>query len=121
MRILIAEDEPKARQFLVEHFQAAGYEVEGTSSSLGIFEGLHRRPADVLLLDMWLEDSTDGLAVLREVRNMSPKTSVIVITGVEEDATREEVFQLGASAMFQKPIRLDELDDAITRLAKGSL
>ena len=118
MRILIAEDEPKARQFLLEHFQAAGYEVDATSSSLGVFDGLHRRPTDVLLLDMWLEDSTDGVNVLREVRKMSPKTAVIVLTGVEEDNTRETVLGLGALALFNKPIRLDELDDLLARLSK---
>jgi DNA-binding response OmpR family regulator len=116
MKILIAEDEPKARELLRAHFEASGHSVTATGSSLGMFQMLYRDHPDVLLLDMWLEDSTDGLSVLREVRRMVPTTKVVVVTGVEEESTREDVLKLGAAEMFQKPIRLDELDRLLVDL-----
>ena len=120
MRVLIAEDEPKVREFLQLHFQMAGHQVDGTPSAQGIREHLSRQAPDVLLLDMWLQDSKDGFAVLEEARRLAPRTAIIVITGIEEDTTRERALKLGALALLNKPIRLEELDSLVAGLSSSS-
>ncbi len=119
MKILIAEDESKLLESLQAYFQAAGHTVAGTETGQGAIDALRAGAPDVLLLDMWLKDAVSGMQVLKEAKQIAPKTTVIVITGLEEESIEQDVLQLGALALLRKPIRLDELDRLITQAARS--
>ena len=116
MKIVLAEDEPKVLEFLELFFRDAGHEVLTTSSGQGTLDLLRSAQPDVLLLDLWLTDNIDGMAILKQHKQLSPKTSAIVISGTEEESAEADVRKLGAVALLKKPIRLDELDELVRRL-----
>ena len=56
----------------------------------------------LVVLDILMENMT-GLEVQEELRTLSPRTSVIVMTGREDPNTRSTAVDKGASAFFTKP------------------
>ena len=116
MVILIVEDEPKVAEGLRAYFEVSGHQVvlsDTGQEAIGLVEQQH---PDVALVDLWLKDKVSGLDVLRASRQRSPKTVVIIVTGLEEDAATDEAMQAGALAVLRKPIQLDQLDDLVTHI-----
>ncbi|NNM04852.1 MAG: response regulator [Gemmatimonadetes bacterium] len=81
----------------------------------------HPRP-NLIILDHWLDDGT-GLDLLewlnehRELRGIP----VIVFTGCEDTAVRDQAFALGARDFVLKPGGYEELGKAIERLVTQGL
>src|SRR3972149_1971323 len=86
-RVLVADDHPMAREWLAGVLGApADLEVGGTAAdaatTLCLAAQLH---PDVLVLDLRLPDAS-GVAVAGEVREISPQTAVVVLTGYDDPA-----------------------------------
>lgn len=113
MRVLIADDEPIAREILREHVDSiAGLELAGYAStgSEAISRILDLRP-DVVLLDFEMPE-LDGLAV---VRSLSGERSplIIFVTAYENHALA--AFEVGAIDYLLKPVRRERLEKAIEK------
>jgi DNA-binding NtrC family response regulator len=76
----------------------------------------------VLLLDMKL-DGTNGLVVLRRIRERHPRLVVILITGYrqEMDASIEAALELGAYTCLYKPLQIDELLHSLAKVRRQEL
>lgn len=72
---------------------------------------------DLLVLDLALPPEPDnpqiGMDYLAKLKQESPDTSVVVITGHDEHALSQQAMKLGALAFFGKPFDPDEVHDAI--------
>jgi len=117
MTLLIVEDESKVLHVLATHFEEQGHTVLTSETGEGALALLAQHHPDAMLLDLWLKGKLNGVGVLKEFPRLSPKTAVIVITGLEE-SPQEEVVQLGAKALLRKPIRLDELDRLLAQVCQ---
>ena len=116
MKILVVEDEPKVVDIIRNHFVGQGHEVFSSETGQGALDLLERHRPDLMLLDLWLKDAINGLAVLKERPRLSAKTTVIVMTGLE-DSSQDELVSLGAAALMRKPVRLEELSDLVTHVS----
>lgn len=113
MRILIADDEPIAREILREHVDAiAGLEFAGEASTGA--EAISRifdlRP-DVVLLDLQMPE-LDGLAVVRSLTG-DRTPMIIFVTAYENHALA--AFEVGAIDYLLKPVRRERLEKAIEK------
>lgn len=113
MRVLIADDEPIAREILREHLDSiAGLELAGEASTgpEAISRIFDLRP-DVVLLDLQMPE-LDGLAV---VRSLSGERSplIIFVTAYEKHALA--AFEVGAIDYLLKPVRRERLEKAIEK------
>ena len=70
---------------------------------------------DLVFLDLNLPDA-DGIDLLGEIRGISPKTRVVIVTGDATDANREAVRKAGADRFVEKPFDL-----ALIRLLAATL
>jgi len=73
---------------------------------------------DVLLLDIAMPEM-DGLEALSRVREASPATQVVMLTGVTAASVRERALATGASAFIEKGIDIDKLGNEILELCRG--
>jgi DNA-binding response OmpR family regulator len=126
--VLVVEDDPVTRTFLIDNLMADGFRAVGTS---GTGEGLRaievRQPA-LVVLDLGLEDG-NGLALLDRVRGadglasrIDPDLPVIVLSGRAGDADRVRSFARGADDHLNKPFLYAELlarVRAVLRRAEG--
>lgn len=113
IRVLVADDEAQARSYQVEALLDEGWEVLEHDRLQGLPQRLRQERPDALLLDVRFPDGS-GLDALREVRDLLPEMSVVVLTGNAYDVeTAIEAVRLGASQFLEKPIRRASLVQAI--------
>ncbi len=74
---------------------------------------------DLVFLDMNLPDA-NGIALLREIRNLSPDTRVVIVTGDVTEANREAAKQAGADRFVEKPFDLAHINLLAATLLRES-
>jgi two-component system OmpR family response regulator len=109
MRVLLAEDDPRLSDVLVQGLTEAGWDVEAVGDGLEAYgRAVSGAAPDVLLLD-WMLPGMDGLTLCRRLRDMGVTTPVLVLTA--RGAVRDRIHGLdaGADDYVPKPFDLDEL------------
>lgn len=111
-RILVVDDDGDVRSTLTDHLQGQGYTVTAVADAEQALAAVRSERPDLILLDLLLP-GTNGLQVLRRVRQDDPTVSVVVMTGLEDDGLSAATIQLGAILCLRKPFGLDRLDRAV--------
>jgi len=73
---------------------------------------------DVILMDL-IMPGMDGVETTRQVKNISPRTHIIVLTSYHEDEHIFPALQAGATSYILKDVKMNELANAITSAAQG--
>ncbi len=107
-RVLVAEDEEIARKHILDTLEAEGYEVEGADNGLDALREIEADEFDLLIADIKMP-KMDGLELLERVRQVSPGTKVIVVTGYGSINSAVTAMKEGAYDYLPKPFDLDEL------------
>jgi len=119
MRLLIADDEPLARERLrrmVAEFP--GYEVVAEAGDgETTIRGVREQAVDVVLLDLHMP-GMDGLQVARMLCELDLPPAVIFTTAHSEHALSAHNIQ--AAGYLLKPVRRDDLAAALTRARRPS-
>jgi CheY-like chemotaxis protein len=84
-RVLLAEDEFLIRMMLAEDLEAAGYDVvEAETGDDALAKSLGGDGCDVLVTDIEMPGSLDGLALAVRMRERHPDLPVVYVTGRPE-------------------------------------
>ena len=113
-RLLVVDDESIVGKRLKQVFSKIGFEVETYTEAAPAMAAMAEKPFDIVVTDLKM-DGMDGMEVLKRVRNMNPRTQVIIITGYASPETAELAQQQGVFEFLAKPFRLDELKQVIFR------
>jgi DNA-binding NarL/FixJ family response regulator len=113
-RVLVVEDVPELSRLLEITFELDGrFEPVGTAASGGAALDLAaREQPDAIVLDVGI-DGIDGIDILPVLRRVVPNARIIVFTGRDDDALREQAMGAGASAWVLKGGDLNGLLDAM--------
>ena len=111
--ILVVDDEALIRWSLKERLNAEGYAVREAETGQAALEQLHEG-IDLVLLDYRLPDS-DGLSVLRKIKEFDPDILVIMLTAYASVETAVEAMEHGAFLFAHKPFHLDEVAATVER------
>lgn len=101
--IAVVDDEEPIRKALKRLLRAAGLEAEGYASGQAFLDGAAARRPDCVLLDLHMP-SMSGEQVLGQIRRMSGRPPVVVITAHDTPETREQCLAAGAAAYLRKPL-----------------
>lgn len=114
MRVLIADDEPIARQVLRETLEELpGVEIAGEASDgLEAVEMIQKLRPDVVLLDLQMP-GMDGFQVARSLR-AGALPLLIFVTAYQKHAL--EAFDAGAVDYVLKPVRSERLAAALAKV-----
>jgi len=114
LRILVLDDEPIVLKRLGPALEKAGYGVEVFSRSSDASRRVAEQDFDIVITDLKME-GLDGMQFLTQVKEHSPKTEVIVITGFATMDTAKESFQKGVFDFLAKPFKLGEILETVKK------
>ncbi|MCK1268931.1 response regulator [Bradyrhizobium sp. 49] len=114
MRILVVEDDPLIREFVVEALREAGYEVIHASNGEDALAWFGRRVADVLVTDIRLPGAIDGWQIAERCREQDPELPVIYATGFSPVAPRAVI----GSVFLRKPFPPEEVVRAVNAVGR---
>ena len=112
--ILTLDDEPIVTKRLQPSLEKKGYEVESFTRSADALQRIKERDFNIVVTDLKME-GVDGMAFLTEVKEKTPETEVIVITGFATMATAKESFNRGIFDFLAKPFKLGEIAEVIAK------
>lgn len=116
-RILLAEDSPSMRSFLVTAIESLeGYEAVAAISGFDALRLLPREPVDLIITDINMPD-INGLELISYVRN-NPNYRTIplfIISTESSENDRLRGMELGANEYLVKPFNPQKLQELIVR------
>lgn len=114
-RILIVDDDVAGGRTLQLHLSSQGYDVALENSvDAGLDKAAVFQP-DLIILDIRMPGRS-GLEGLPDFKAALPAVSVIMITAFHDMESTIKAMQLGAEDYIHKPIDIDELDAAVSKL-----
>lgn len=117
MRILIAEDEAKARRYLAQGLQENGFSVVLAENGDVAMSLLDSQVFDVVVLDVMLPGS-DGWTIIQSMRANAIRTPVLFLTALDRVEDRVRGFELGANDYLVKPFAFAELVARLRNLVR---
>jgi FixJ family two-component response regulator len=100
--VCIVDDDASVRNSTVQLLDSDGLRAQSFEDAQGFLAYARSHPVHLALLDVWMP-KTSGLEVQGQLRVVSPKTKVIVITAREIPAIRAAALEVGAFAFLTKP------------------
>jgi two-component system copper resistance phosphate regulon response regulator CusR len=117
MRVLVAEDDKPVASFLRKGLEAENYAVDIASDGKEAMFMASEYDYDLVILDLGLPQS-DGLEVLRHVRQKKDSLPVLVLTGRSRVEDRVMGLNIGADDYLTKPFSYTELSARIRALLR---
>ena len=108
LRMLCVDDNDDLRENLKEQFVGENFEVDTANDGDIALEMIKRNHYDIVLLDVKMP-RMDGPAVLKEMKKLSKRPHVIMISAVNDVPTALDCVKLGASDYISKPYEPEEL------------
>ncbi len=102
--VLIIDDEPNIRRMVGALLEAEGFEVRDASDGqAGLARALEWEP-DLVLLDLMMPGTLDGMATLEQLRERFPELPVVMMSGRAGLADAVKATRLGAVNFLEKPL-----------------
>lgn len=122
INIIIVDDHPVVIQGLkmmldgYSHFIVRGTFTDGS----GILSFLKTNETDIILLDVTLPDIS-GIELCRQIKNLAPHSSIIMLTNRSERSIILHCLQNGASGYVLKNASVEEISTAIHGVIAGNI
>ncbi len=113
-KLLLIDDEESVRKVLGLYLRSKGYEVITAADGKEGIELFQQESPPIVLTDVKMP-GMDGIEVLKKIKQISPETEVIVITGHGDMDLSIKALQLDASDFITKPVANEALSVALKR------
>ena len=120
LRILVVEDNAVNQQLVLLMLQKVGYRADVAANGVEALEALERQPYDAVLMDVEMPEM-DGLEATRRIHqrwSRARRPHVIAVTANVMQGERELCIQAGMDDYISKPIHIDVLAEALTRVLR---
>ena len=107
-QVLLADDDPRLRQFLELELTEEGYAVRSCSDGMEALIEVRSNPPELLILD-WMLPDLSGLEVCQRLRSTGLQLPVLMLTGRDAVKDRVEALDAGADDYLVKPFSIEEL------------
>jgi DNA-binding NarL/FixJ family response regulator len=128
MRVMIADDAVLFREGLARVLTEAGFEVAAqTGDAASLLDQVRRDPPDAVVVDIRMPPThtTEGLDAARTLHDQHPSVGVLVLSAHVEPHYALQLIESGAQGagylLKERVADLDELTDAVRRVAAGGL
>jgi DNA-binding response OmpR family regulator len=109
VKVLVVEDEQRIAQFLKKGLAEKGYVVDAVGNADAALELLSGSPPDLVILDLMIPGSRDGLELCRELRSRGVRSKILMLTARDTVQNKIEGLDAGADDYLVKPFSFREL------------
>jgi DNA-binding response OmpR family regulator len=109
MKILVVEDEKKIADFLKKGLTEKGYATDAAVDADAADRLIAATPYDLIVLDLLLPGSRDGLEFCRELRRRGVRSKILMLTARDAVENKIEGLDAGADDYLVKPFSYREL------------
>jgi PAS domain S-box-containing protein len=119
LRILLAEDNVVNQKLALRLLEQMGYRADMASNGIEAIDSVERQIYDVILMDVQMPEM-DGLEATRTIRKLTnaAQPHIIAMTANAMEGDRELCLSAGMDDYISKPIRVDELIEALMKVEK---
>lgn len=114
MKLLLAEDERRMAEALLELLRQEGYDVDWFANGTEALLAAQANVYDALILDVMLPGS-DGFAITSALRREGISTPILMLTARGELEDKVQGLDSGADDYLTKPFLTEELARALAR------
>jgi DNA-binding response OmpR family regulator len=118
MNVLVVEDEQRISQFLKKGLTEKGYAVDAVGDADTALERVTASSPDLVILDLLLPGSRDGLELCRELRARGVRSKILMLTARDTVENKIEGLDAGADDYLVKPFSFRELMARIRALLR---
>lgn len=111
-KVLIVDDEKPIRDMLRRFLTRKGYEVFDADNAEDTMKVVREQAPNVVLLDIRMP-KTDGVVILKQIKEANKDIGVVMITAVNDTAVAEKCIEQGAYDYITKPISLEYLEECL--------
>jgi DNA-binding NarL/FixJ family response regulator len=118
IRVAVCDDAPAVTLFL-RHVLAEDGDIEvvsATKTGGAALEELAEHRPDALLLDLVLPDVADPATLVRQARERSPETAILLISNMPQPTLEQEAARVGADGWMAKASKPERVREAIRAL-----
>jgi len=118
-KLLIVDDEDDVREFAANFFRKRKIDVITAASGEEALKKTETEKPDLILLDIRM-NGMNGIQTLEEIRKFNQAVKVIMVTGTkpDENESLNKCNQFSISGYIHKPLKLDELEQAVMKELK---
>jgi DNA-binding NarL/FixJ family response regulator len=119
-RVVLADDMDDLRFLLALSLErAGGFEIVGhaTNGVEAIDQARETQP-DVLVLDLAMP-VMDGMQAIPEIREVSPNTKIVMLTGFDSGRLSDQAVSLGAHAYLEKSLALIDISSTLQEVCSS--
>jgi len=116
-RILIVDDDENIRKVLVAILEDKGYNIEAVGTAKEAIKKTQSKLFNVALIDIRLPDM-EGITLLTKIREATPRTRKIIITGYPTLQNAVDAVNKGADAYIMKPFDVERVLTTISEQLK---
>ena len=112
-KILIVDDEPWVRDVFRDFCDLTdAFEVDLAESGAKAVEMIADQQYDLVTMDLIMPEMS-GLDALEKIKELAPRTPVVVVTGNATEKLVNRAGVLGACQVMYKPVMLDDFIEAL--------
>jgi two-component system response regulator (stage 0 sporulation protein F) len=112
-RLLVVDDQIGIVSFLYDFFSRKDYEVLQATNGRSAVLVVRKEHPDIVLLDIKLGWGMNGMEVLKQIKEIAPKTRVIMMTSIADEDIIKQAFDTGADDYVIKPFSLHYLEKVV--------
>ncbi len=117
LRVLFVDDEEPLRELMRGELPRLGHEVTVCPDGQSALKVLGKSTFDAAILDLRMPGMT-GIDVLEHLKQVSPDTEAVVMTGHASTDTAIQAVRLGAFDYITKPCKLAEIEAILNKIAE---
>lgn len=121
IRVVVADDQNIARGFFEMYVRAAvGYELLASlRTAQGAADYLAEHEADLLILDVMMQDGIDGLTAAARIKAIRPEVKIILTTSTSETSWEDKAREIGVESFWYKEYDEHGIQEIMDRTMAG--
>lgn len=119
LKLLIVDDEEDIVLYTRKIYERKGFITFGATDGITAVEIFKKERPQISLIDIHMPFSPiDGIETLRRIKEIDKEAPCIIVSRITEEHKIEEAKKYGASLYLLKPISIEDLDRAISKVIK---